>query len=100
MTLVGASVISSYLNPEVQVQVQQQTEKNFPNISNAFGLDRIEKCEIDFGCNRGVCWRSCSMNVPGTKMWCYTSPMSREYKQCKDANDCQPCWECIEPCHK
>lgn len=60
-----------------------------------------ELCQIDFGCHKNVCWRSCHTNNQSENLWCYTSPTPnrREFYHCESSNDCFICWECIEPCH-
>lgn len=55
---------------------------------------------IQFGCYRGVCWRSCnSQNVTANSL-CYTSPIPEvyDYHRCSQPADCSPCWECVDRC--
>lgn len=99
ITLIGANVITSMLDSAPYTNQQQQPEILFQN--NSVDIKHAEKCNIDFGCNKNICWRSCNVNVGEKKMWCYTSPDQRSFRhqKCVNANDCSLCWECIEPCH-
>lgn len=108
--LVGANVISSYLIPDPgqpnrliqDVGQQPRLQQSQINLSNFSSITKhAEICQIDFGCHKNICWRSCHTNIQEQNLWCYTSPTpnAREFYHCDDANDCFICWECIEPCH-
>lgn len=106
ITLIGANVISTILIPEVPVVQDKQQEIIFQNQndSNISNLKYSEMCNIDFGCNRNLCWKSCNTIVDGKNLWCYTSPKAhaggiRDFHHCIDMDDCSICWDCIEPCH-
>lgn len=116
MTLVGANIISSYWIPE-HGQIQQnpklfqhigqppkelEQEQRKTKIHNFYqSISRAEICQIDFGCYKNICWRSCHSNIQDKNLWCYTAPTpnARELYRCNDTSDCFICWECVEPCH-
>lgn len=97
------SSITKLTKAEQQHQ-QQQSEleimfKNFLfNTTNGGG----GVCSNDFGCNKNVCWRSCySDESSAIPKWCFSAPnpQKRRYHACTTANDCSPCWECLDVCH-
>lgn len=104
--LVGSNLITTRFDQPTPMLIQlqptaQQSEIGlmFKNISN---IITAEKSNIDFGCHKNVCWRTCyidSKNI--SSKWCYTStnPDSREYQKCASPQDCSPLWECLESCH-
>lgn len=112
LTLIGANLITTMLDYPVPApapnfvnhrpQISYQ-EKSVDNYSKIIDIQHAEKCNIDFGCDRNVCWRSCNVNVSASekKMWCYTAPDQRTFhhQKCDSTSDCSLCWECIEPCH-
>lgn len=125
IALVSASVISTHVTTNlvpvpVPVPVHQQEQPEFIQItdptqrqqqqqqpeliqydSNIF--KKAEMCDIDYGCNRNACWRSCNRGDKGNypSLWCHTAsnPRAREHHRCDDSKGCSSCWECIEPCH-
>lgn len=99
ITLVGANLLTSKLSGPVPANCQNELfnelEKNVTSI--------IEKCEIDFGCNRGLCWRSCTVQQNYDKnytSWCFAAPgkQSKKFQQCKNHLECSGCWPCSYPC--
>lgn len=97
-SLVGAHIISLNFMPNVPNVPMQQPEIFFPIVQNETNKYK-EMCNIDYGCNKNICWRSCNLNIDGKKSWCYASPTQREIQYCNHAQDCSVCWDCIEPCH-
>lgn len=93
-SLVGANILTKMFESAYQPQIIL-SERNSSVIES-------EKCPHDFGCHHNVCWRTCDENEIETKMdsWCYASPTpdNRQYKECMDATDCSPCWDCIHTC--
>lgn len=61
-----------------------------------------EMCDnvVRFGCDRGVCWRSCNSQNVTANSSCYTSPTPEvhDYHRCTHSTDCSPCWECVDLC--
>lgn len=104
VSLVGANIITKMLEKqekyvaitENDVLTQVFTNENVTNVLNE------ETCGHEFGCDHYVCWRTCTENKdkPELDTWCYTSPTpeKRDYHDCKDYNDCSPCWGCINDC--
>lgn len=105
-SLVGANLLSMHFVPAAPVLQNQQHERPEIVLPNQTKIDNIgnkyqEMCQIDYGCNKNLCWRTCnSTTVSGKKMWCYSSPTPRQFQNCANSNDCSLCWDCIEACHK
>lgn len=96
-SLVGANLITNALQPISM----SNTEENTTSFIQPTPFKPSEKCNYDFGCDRGVCWRSCetASNVP--ESWCYASPPNEtmKIKPCTHALDCSPCWKCGGVCN-
>lgn len=103
IALVGANVISSNLVPAVSIEQKPEIIFNNQKKKNSTGINPkyAGKCDIDFGCHKNICWRSCYTNVYEKKFWCYASPnpLERKFQRCNITSDCSLCWECLEKCH-
>lgn len=66
-------------------------------------INPSKMCPNDFGCDRNICWRSCSSDgkEDSAVSWCYTTsdPKSTKYAPCIHRHDCSACWECLGICH-
>lgn len=98
-SLVGASVISSYLLTEFNPKLILNNEQGA--LINASIEIHSEKCKIEYGCHENRCWRSCHSSNHTENLWCYTAPTpnARRLNRCQKTSDCFLCWECVEPCH-
>lgn len=114
ISLVGANMITGYLDaylPQKKYAVDYPTNNNYNNNTSASASNRLpnEICQNNFGCDRGLCWRSCDDKA--AESWCYTAPKTiiEEFKisastailgkTCKHHFDCSPCWSCLGVCN-
>lgn len=120
LTLIGANVISNYwvvvpdqtqirpkaipqtiLNTKPPMIYKQESSNN--KIDNFYQsvTKHADICQIDFGCAKNSCWRSCHSNNDQQNLWCHTAPTpnARKFYRCEEPSDCFICWECIESCH-
>lgn len=109
ITLVGANLLTTKLSQVMtsnsQSVVTEYSYKLEEIHKNHTGTNQIEMCDSknDFGCNRGLCWRSCTQEVFGGddyESWCFSAPEKRAHKMhpCKNSLDCSGCWTCSYPC--
>lgn len=102
LTLVGANVITSMLEPFSVVQKVSEIS-GVANIT-AHKLVPSELCKSDYGCDENICWRTCDEEKDGEKIisqsWCYTSSKKNkmEYQKCNFSYECSPCWDCLTSC--
>lgn len=106
LALVGANLLSLNLTPDAQMQVKQQSIEPEKKIQASNDLSNVvpkytDICDVDFGCHRSLCWKTCHIIVNEKKQWCFTSPDPhvRQFQHCNKTNDCSVCWDCIESCH-
>lgn len=120
-SLVGANLLTVVLEPFVAKKRAHQTEINTvkmygssSSISDVNELQQSENnfksllnsttpgvCNIDFGCDDNMCWRTCNTGDQKKILWCYTASKvnSRKFQYCNHVSECSQCWECIETCH-
>lgn len=99
ITLVGANLITNKLS--------QPSHANFDQnliTTNTTAINGTNVCSTEFGCNRNLCWRACTVNNENDlayTSWCFTSADNNGIvHQCKTHTDCSGCWECTHPCVK
>lgn len=109
LSLIAANVLSPLFGTMFDSTTTSTTSTSITlpvRPANAYSkmiLDPFKMCPHDFGCDRNICWRSCTTNgKEGSDVsWCYTTSnlKSTEYNQCIHQHDCSACWECLGPCH-
>lgn len=108
MAMIGSNIITTKLSP-LQAE-QRQLQEVQPDLHALLNnISQINTCNINFGCNKNVCWKTCYVaadvdddeNIKKQELWCYTSPNPKiqAYHQCVSHTECSPCWECLEACH-
>lgn len=104
VTLVSANLMTNKLSQiVVPVNLHEDVGVNLTSISNSISnSDEICK-SIEFGCNRGLCWRSCTVEKSvdlNYNSWCFTAPQKskNKFQQCENKLDCSACWNCSYPC--
>lgn len=98
LTFVAVNHVSTSEVSVEQKEQYPQSEIIFRNPTKANNFEYTKMCKTDYGCNKNLCWKECNSIVNGTKLWCYTSPTG-DLHRCSGAEDCSPCWDCIERCH-
>lgn len=105
ITLVSANLLTTKLSQPVLVNSEQREPVNsLEVIDKNLTSSTVEMCNSnDFGCNRGICWRTCTVQKAGDQgylSWCFTAPekMQQKFHHCKNNMDCSGCWECSFPC--
>lgn len=101
-SLVGANIITPIFQQKFYTTTTTASVATVLQHGNST-LSPSKMCPHDFGCDRNVCWRTCSIDSKGVngKYWCYTtsSQQTKKYHQCIEPYDCSPCWECLGICH-
>lgn len=110
--LTGSLTISAVLGPIAQQWYDKwQNENVNVNVNvnkeptRAIVTSKINPshCKNDFGCDRGICWRTCNKNMKNTNNvgWCYSAPdvKAHKYQLCNFSHECSGCWHCIGPCN-
>lgn len=101
LTLVGANLLTTKLEPFVGVKTQAQ----FTNIT-ASKMMQPKICHHDYGCDENLCWRSCGGTPEEEERqmsWCYTTSSKSDktgYQKCTFSYECSPCWDCLSQCTK
>lgn len=115
VTLVASNLLTTKLSYLVSVKTNQDMDVNsyqnmFINSPQVGHIKKnstnnaVEMCESnDFGCNRGLCWRTCTVEKHHDQdysSWCFTAQEkgSKRFQHCKNNLDCSACWECSHPC--
>lgn len=96
-SLVGANLLTNALQPLSNTPMDENIEA-FTQ-PTAFIPSKI--CKHEFGCDHGVCWRSCEDESSNSESWCYTSAPNEtaQFHSCKHTLDCSPCWKCGGVCN-
>lgn len=99
LSLVGANLLTTKLEPFTIPNTQTVMYKNTT-------LTPSQICKSDFGCDRNLCWRTCDTKFDedeqqNAQSWCFTSPKptNNKFQECKNSNECSPCWDCLGLCH-
>ncbi|XP_031629202.1 putative GPI-anchored protein pfl2 [Contarinia nasturtii] len=58
--------------------------------------------ESNYGCAQNLCWTNCGPRLDFGD-WCYTKnnitkSLAVKFVECKDDDDCDPCWKCAGSC--
>lgn len=95
-SLVGANILTKMYDRTTET-VSTCTDKMDLNATITNEIDEI--CNHKYGCDDGLCWRTCNETSELSKTICYMKTISKEFKEkCSSANDCSPCEECNSKC--
>lgn len=95
-SLVGANILTKMYEHTME-PLSPFTDEGNLNTSITEEIDDI--CNHKYGCDNGLCWRTCNEKSKFSKTICYTKTISEEFKEkCSSADDCTPCGECISDC--
>lgn len=120
MTLVGANLLTSYFEPIINIHSTNSVSvinTTTTSMSSAT-INPTKLCAYDYGCDKNVCWRTCSeyssgyidhhnkvheekMGEETAQSWCFTTskPKEQQFHPCEFSYECSPCWSCLGPCH-
>lgn len=98
-TLIGANLVTTKLSQTTFLN-SNYTSSSISSSSSSSTEDEL--CENKFGCNQGLCWRSCIVDKytgESYESWCFSkADKNGIFQHCKTHLDCSGCWECSNPC--